>query len=118
MTQNLENYSYLCKINNMNPHVANMNLIEVVQNVFDPEMHDSIYDMGLIYEINVIDNKINVVMTLTTINCPEAQSLPDTVKNDFLTKFPNFEVEVTVVFDPPWTLENLSDEIKLRLNLL
>lgn len=94
-------------------------LIKELRNIFDPEIPVNIYDLGLIYEINV-DNKNNVkiVMTLTAPNCPMADMLVNEVKEKIggHKEVNKFDFELT--FDPPWTAEMLTEEAKLELGLL
>lgn len=94
-------------------------IINVLKNVFDPEIPVNIYDLGLVYEVNISDEGIvKVVMTLTAPNCPVADSLPLQVKEEisFLTGVR--EADVEIVFDPPWDMEMISEEGKLELGLL
>ncbi len=105
-------------INNTNPQIYIEDVKDVLKSIFDPEIDFSIYDIGLIYEIHVDLEKIKIIMTLTSVNCPEAQYIPDKVKEDLEFKFPNLIVEVEITFEPAWTVDNMSDEVKLRLGLL
>jgi len=95
-------------------------IIEALKCVFDPDIHYSIYDMGLIYEIHIEKEKIHIIMTLTSVNCPAAESLPADVKLELelVSGFENWDISVEVVFEPNWTVDNMTDEIKLRLGLL
>lgn len=93
-------------------------IVTLLRNVFDPEIHFSIYDMGLIYKLEITKEKIVITMTLTSINCPEAQSLPDEVFQSVQQDFPNHEVVVDITFEPPWTVDNMNDAVKLKLGLL
>lgn len=95
------------------------NIVKELKTIFDPEIPVNIYELGLIYEINVSDDfNVNIVMTLTTPNCPVADELPIEVE----TKIKNIEgikdVDVKLVFDPPWDQNMLSEEAKLDLGLL
>jgi len=94
-------------------------IIEEIKTIFDPEIPVNIYELGLIYEIKIdVDNKVNILMTLTSPNCPVADSLPievqEKVKN--IEEVESAEVELT--FDPPWDQEMLSEEAKLELGFL
>lgn len=109
---------YLCTFYNDNPQIPNDDIVEILQNVFDPDIHYSVYDIGLIYKVFVDNSKLDVIMTLTSVNCPEAQSLPEEIKTSLETKFPQLIVSVEIVFEPMWTVDNMSDEIKLSLGLL
>ena len=98
------------------------NLKEKVKNeikkIYDPEIPVNIYELGLIYKIEVIeDKKVNVDMTLTTPNCPVADSLPKLVKNNILKIDGVLDAEVKLVWDPPWSKEKMSEAAKLELNL-
>ncbi len=105
-------------INNTNPQIYIEDVKDVLKSIFDPEIDFSIYDIGLIYEIHVDLNTMKIIMTLTSVNCPEAQYIPDKVKEDLEAKFPHLSVEVEITFEPAWTVDNMSDEVKLRLGLL
>lgn len=95
------------------------NIVRELKTIFDPEIPVNIYELGLIYEINVDDEfNVNIVMTLTSPNCPVADELPYEAES----KIKNIEgikkVEVKLVFDPPWDQSMLSEEAKLELGLL
>ncbi len=94
-------------------------ILQVLKTIFDPEIPVNIYDLGLIYEIN-IDNDFNahILMTLTTPNCPVAESLPAEVKERANGVQGIKDVKVEITFDPPWTQNYLSEEAKLELGLL
>lgn len=109
---------YLCEVMNNNSEIVNHDIIEVLKNVFDPDIHYSVYDIGLIYKVIVDSHKLDVIMTLTSVNCPEAQSLPEEIKVSLEEKFPSLTVSVEITFEPMWTVDNMSDEIKLSLGLL
>lgn len=108
----------MCEIINKNIHVPDSDVIEVLQSVFDPDIHHSVYDMGLIYKVEIDEKNIFVTMTLTSVNCPEAQSLPEDIKFSLSQKFPQLTPDVEITFEPMWTVDNMSDEIKLTLGLL
>ena len=93
--------------------------IEALQGVYDPEIPVSIYELGLIYDIKIKeDNNVDITMTLTTPNCPEAQTIPEKVADVVsLLKGVN-EVKVEITWDPPWTQENMTDAAKLELGLM
>ena len=97
----------------------NDKIIRVVKNIYDPEVPVNIYELGLIYEINVKeDGFVKVVMTLTAPNCPVAESLPAQVKEEigYLSGVSAVDLEIT--FEPPWDQEMMSEEAKLELGLL
>lgn len=95
-------------------------IIAAIKNVVDPDIDYNIYDMGLIYAIHIEKDKIHIVMTLTSINCPAAQTLPENVvfEVESIQGFKDWEISVEVVFEPAWTIDNMTDEIKLRFGLL
>lgn len=94
-------------------------IVQVLREVFDPEIPVNIYDLGLIYDIEINDEgKAKIVMTLTAPNCPVADQLPIEVKEKVLSVDGIKEAEVELVFDPPWDPSMLSDEAKLELGML
>ncbi len=94
-------------------------IVEALKTVYDPEIPVNIYDMGLIYEIEVDEaGAATVNMTLTSPACPVAQSLPLAVKDKVASAPGVTEAEVNVVWDPPWTMERMSDEAKFELGLM
>lgn len=93
-------------------------VIAKLKEVYDPEIPVNIYEIGLIYEINVLDNgHVAILMTLTSPNCPVAESLPLEVKHKAEEAEGVEEVEVELTFEPPWTMDLLSDEAKLELGM-
>jgi FeS assembly SUF system protein len=93
-------------------------VITEIKKIYDPEIPVNIYELGLIYKIEVIeDKKVNVDMTLTTPNCPVADSLPKLVKNNILKIDGVLDAEVKLVWDPPWSKDKMSEAAKLELNL-
>ena len=94
-------------------------IIEVLRNIYDPEIPVNIYELGLIYEININDQfEVKIVMTLTTPNCPVAESMPAEVRESVAELPEVTKAEVELTFEPPWDQEMLSDEAKLELGLL
>ena len=94
-------------------------IVEAIKTIYDPEIPVNIYDMGLIYNIEVLENgKAIIVMTLTAPNCPVADSLPIEVKEVVAAIEGITEVEVNLTFDPPWSKDMLSDEALLELGLM
>lgn len=94
-------------------------IIEKIKTVFDPEIPVNIYDIGLIYELNIKDEgKAHVLMTLTSPNCPVAESLPLEVKEKVEEVEGISEAEIELTFEPPWTMDLLTDEAKLELGML
>ena len=93
-------------------------IIEVIKKIFDPEIPVNIYELGLIYKIEVLENKkINIDMTLTSPNCPAAESLPNQVKQDIMELKEVSEVNLNLVWEPAWSPERMSEAAKLELNL-
>jgi FeS assembly SUF system protein len=94
-------------------------IIETLKNVFDPEIPVNIYELGLIYEINLDEShNAKIVMTLTTPNCPVAESMPTEVREAVKAIEGVNEVEVELTFEPPWDQDLISDAAKLDLGLL
>jgi len=93
-------------------------LVTALKTVYDPEIPVDIYELGLIYKVDVADNKdVAVEMTLTAPGCPVAGEMPGMVKSALETVEDIGDVTVTLVFEPPWTPERMSDEAKLELNM-
>tara|TARA_B100001559_G_scaffold187590_1_gene157008 strand:+ start:253 stop:576 length:324 start_codon:yes stop_codon:yes gene_type:complete len=93
-------------------------VIKEIKKIYDPEIPVNIYELGLIYKIEIIDEKkVNIDMTLTTPNCPVADSLPKMVKNNILKIEGISDVNLNLVWDPPWTKDKMSEAAKLELNL-
>jgi len=92
-------------------------IIEEIRKIYDPELPVNIYELGLIYDIKVIDSKVEIKMTLTTPNCPVAESLPKDVKDSAMQVKGVEEVDLQLVWDPPWNKDMMSDAAKLELNL-
>jgi FeS assembly SUF system protein len=94
-------------------------IVEVLKTIYDPEIPVNIYDLGLIYEMEVDNyNNVDIQMTLTAPNCPVADDLVRDVKNSVQTIDGVEKVVVQLVFDPPWNQEMLSEEAKLELGFL
>ena len=93
-------------------------LVIALKTVYDPEIPVDIYELGLIYKVDVADNKdVTVDMTLTAPNCPVAGEMPGMVK-DAIAKIEGIgAVKVNMTFDPPWTPDRMSEEAKLELNM-
>ena len=93
-------------------------VIEEIKKIYDPEIPVNIYELGLIYKIEIDDkNKVNVDMTLTSPNCPVAESLPKDVKNIIMTIEGVSDVNLNLVWEPPWDKDKMSEAAKLELNL-
>ena len=94
-------------------------IVRVLKTIFDPEIPVDIYELGLIYDVFVNeDNDVKILMTLTTPNCPVAESLPQEVKEKIRELDEVNEVELELTFDPPWTRNLISEEAKLELGFL
>lgn len=93
-------------------------LVAAMKTVYDPEIPVDIYELGLIYKVDVADNKdVTVDMTLTAPGCPVAGEMPEMVKSALEGVEGIGQVTVNMVFDPPWTPERMSEEAKLELNM-
>ena len=93
-------------------------IIEEIRKIYDPEIPVNIYELGLIYDINVKDEKfVMIKMTLTTPNCPAAESLPKEVKECAMQVDGIENVDLELVWDPPWNKDMMSEAAKLELNL-
>ena len=93
-------------------------IIDRIKTIFDPEIPVNIYDLGLIYKVEVKENnKVDVDMTLTSPNCPVAESLPNEVKENIMKVEGVSEVDLKLVWEPPWDKDKMSEAAKLELNL-
>ena len=93
-------------------------IINEIKKIYDPEIPVNIYELGLIYDVKVEkNNSVKVKMTLTTPNCPVAESLPNSVKENILKIDGISKVDLKLVWDPPWTKDKMSEAAKLELNL-
>ena len=93
-------------------------VIKEIKKVYDPEIPVNIYELGLIYKIEINnENIVNVDMTLTSPNCPVAESLPNEVKTNILKIKGVSDVKLNLVWDPPWDKSKMSEAAKLELNL-
>ena len=93
-------------------------IIEEIKKIYDPEIPVNIYDLGLIYDIKVEDkNTAKVKMTLTSPNCPVAESLPKEVKDGIMQVEGIENVDLKLVWDPPWNQTMMTEAAKLELNL-
>ena len=98
--------------------LTNDHIIKVLTDIKDPEMDMNIYDLGLIYDVKVDDkNNVDVKMTLTTPNCPVAESLPMEVENTVKEVKEVNKVNLELVWDPPWDKSMITEAGKLELNL-
>ena len=97
----------------------NKKILRAIKTVYDPEIPVDVYELGLIYEINIKKNKdVHVLMTLTSPSCPAAESIPSDVKSriEMIKEINKVDVEIT--FDPPYTSDLMSEEAKLELGFM
>ena len=92
-------------------------IIEEIKKIYDPELPVNIYDLGLIYDVQVDDKKAKIKMTLTSPNCPVAESLPKDVKNVVMQVEEIEDVDLELVWEPTWDKDMMSEAAKLELNL-
>ena len=94
-------------------------IVKALQSVYDPEIPVSVYELGLIYDIIIKNNgDVDIIMTLTTPNCPEAQTIPEKIADVVsLVKGVN-EVKVEITWEPPWTQDKMTEAAKLELGLM
>ncbi|MBK13163.1 MAG: FeS assembly SUF system protein [Crocinitomicaceae bacterium] len=101
---------------------SQQDVITVLKTIFDPEIPVDIYELGLIYEVKFTEvdggQKVDVQMTLTSPNCPVAESLPNDVKEKVASMEGVVDADVEVVFEPTWTQDMMSEEAKLELGFL
>ncbi|CAI8222415.1 MAG: Uncharacterised protein [Flavobacteriaceae bacterium] len=94
-------------------------IVRILKTVYDPEIPVDIYELGLIYDVFVNEaDEVKVLMTLTTPNCPVAETLPQEVEEKVKSLDEVKDAEVEITFDPPWTQDLMSEEAKLELGLL
>lgn len=94
-------------------------VVKVLKTIYDPEIPVDIYELGLIYDVFVNeDNDIKILMTLTSPNCPVAESLPVEIEEKVKSLDAVKSAEVEITFDPPWTQDQMSEEAKLELGML
>ena len=127
MTDTVEAKNPEIKTSNMETHSAlppeeterlGGEIVAALKTVFDPEIPADIYELGLIYKVDIADNRdVTVDMTLTTPNCPSAQELPIMVENAVASVAGVGAVKVNIVWDPPWDQSRMSDEARAVLNM-
>lgn len=94
-------------------------IVRVLKTIYDPEIPVDIYELGLIYDVFVNeDSEVKVLMTLTTPNCPVAETLPAEVEQKVASLKEVRSAEIEITFDPPWTQDLMSEEAKLELGML
>ncbi|MDB2355250.1 DUF59 domain-containing protein [Flavobacteriaceae bacterium] len=104
---------------NFDPNILGEKIVKVLKTVFDPEIPVDIYELGLIYDVMINEDRdVKILMTLTTPNCPVAESLPLDVKNKVKSMEEVNDAEVEITFDPPWSQDLMSDEAKLEIGIL
>ena len=92
-------------------------IITEIRKIYDPEIPVNIYELGLIYDVKVKDNTAKIIMTLTSPNCPVAESLPKDVKDSAMQVEGIEKVDLDLVFEPVWNKDMMSEAAKLDLNL-
>ena len=92
-------------------------IITEIRKIYDPEIPVNIYELGLIYDVKVKEDKAKIIMTLTTPNCPVAESLPKEVKDTAMQVEGINDVDLDLVFEPAWDKSMMSEAAKLELNL-
>ena len=92
-------------------------IIDEIKKIYDPEIPVNIYELGLIYDVLVDGKNVKIKMTLTTPNCPVAESLPKEVKDGAMQVEGIEDVDLELVWDPPWNKDMMSEAAKLELNL-
>ncbi|GAB4159162.1 SUF system Fe-S cluster assembly protein [Winogradskyella aquimaris] len=94
-------------------------IVRVLKTIYDPEIPVDIYELGLIYDVFVNeDHEVKILMTLTTPNCPVAETLPLEVEEKVKSINEIKDAEVEITFDPPWSQDLMSEEAKLELGML
>ena len=92
-------------------------VIAEIRKIYDPEIPVNIYELGLIYDVKVKGDNVKIIMTLTSPNCPVAESLPKDVKDSAMQVQGVEKVDLDLVFEPEWNKDMMSDAAKLELNL-
>ena len=106
-------------VKDFDPNIMGEKIIKVIKTIFDPEIPVDIYELGLIYDILINENfDVKIIMTLTTPNCPVAETLPVDVEEKVKTVAGVKSAKVEITFEPPWSQELMSDEAKLELGML
>ena len=94
-------------------------VVDVLRTVYDPEIPVDIYELGLVYGVDVSDDgEVHVTMTLTSPMCPVAESLPPEVEEKVRNVIGVKDVHLDLVWDPPWSMDMMSDSARLELNLM
>ena len=106
------------ELQNLSDDQLKTKVVDVLKQIYDPEIPVNIYDLGLIYDIRVEGLTAHVTMTLTTPNCPVAESMPNSVEEAVRGIDEIDEATVELTWDPPWDPSQMSDEVRLELGLL
>ncbi len=101
--------------NNISPEQEK--IVAILKDVYDPEIHVNIWEMGLIYDIQVNEHEVYILMTLTAPNCPVAETLPSEVKNRVMSIPGITSVKVDITFEPMWDIDRMSPAARLELGL-
>ena len=103
----------------IDPNLLGEKIVKELKQVFDPEIPVDVYELGLIYDVFINEeNEVKILMTLTSPNCPVAESLPKEVEDKVKSIDQVKDAEVEITFDPPWTKDLMSDEAKLELGFM
>tara|TARA_B100000795_G_C22361983_1_gene272833 strand:- start:22 stop:411 length:390 start_codon:yes stop_codon:yes gene_type:complete len=101
--------------NLVSKNISEQEVIDKILLINDPELGINIYDLGLIYELKINNNNIDVLMTLTTVNCPVADSMPNDIAKKIATIEDCGQIKIKLTFEPPWTKDMMSEDAKLAL---
>jgi|TARA_B110000495_G_C23039560_1_gene622497 FeS assembly SUF system protein len=105
--------------NKIDPNLLGEKIVNELKQVYDPEIPVNVYELGLIYDVFINEaNEVKILMTLTSPNCPVAESLPKEVEDKVKSLDEVKDAEVEITFDPPWTKDLMSDEAKLELGFM
>ena len=103
----------------IDPNLLGEKIVKELKQVFDPEIPVDVYELGLIYDVFINeDYEVKILMTLTSPNCPVAESLPKEVEDKVKSIDEVKDAEVDITFDPPWTKDLMSEEAKLELGFM
>ena len=105
--------------NKIDPNLLGEKIVNELKQVYDPEIPVDVYELGLIYDVFINEaSEVKILMTLTSPNCPVAESLPKEVEDKVKSLDEVKDAEVEITFDPPWTKDLMSDEAKLELGFM
>jgi len=105
--------------NKIDPNLLGEKIVNELKQVYDPEIPVDVYELGLVYDVFINEsNEVKILMTLTSPNCPVAESLPKEVEDKVKSLDEVKDAEVEITFDPPWTKDLMSDEAKLELGFM